>query len=103
MYFNCNGAPSLYGKGNVLRECNWANISPMCALGYPPSTYTQNAKECMNRVIKSKSKRAYMETNNMAEWTMFRKLRKEVKRQRKIEILSINQKLAGTMSTVKQY
>jgi transposase-like protein len=40
-------------KAEVLRESCRADIRSMCGLGFPPKVYTQNANECMNRLIKN--------------------------------------------------
>jgi hypothetical protein len=43
----------LKSKANIIRESSRSNIRSMCGLGYPPTLYTQNANECMNRIIKA--------------------------------------------------
>ena len=43
----------LKDKAGVLRESCRADIRSMCGLGFPPSVYTQNANESMNRLIKN--------------------------------------------------
>ena len=40
-------------KVKIIRESARSDIRSMCGLGYPPTLYTQNANECMNRIIKA--------------------------------------------------
>ena len=43
----------LKSKAKTIRETARSDIRSMCGLGYPPTLYTQNTNECMNRIIKS--------------------------------------------------
>ena len=43
----------LKSKANIIRESARSDIRSMCGLGYPPTLYTQNANECMYRIIKA--------------------------------------------------
>ena len=42
-----------YFLKDVIRNCCTADIRSMCGLGLPPKLYTQNASECMNRLVKA--------------------------------------------------
>lgn len=49
----------LKGKADVIRNCCTADIRSMCGLGFPPKVYTQNASECMNRLVKAEDDSKY--------------------------------------------
>lgn len=46
-------------KADVIRNCCTADIRSMCGLGFPPKVYTQNASECMNRLVKTEDDSKY--------------------------------------------
>ncbi|CAB3994354.1 Hypothetical predicted protein [Paramuricea clavata] len=43
----------LKSKAKIIRESARSDIRSMCGFGYPSTLYTQNANECMNRIIKA--------------------------------------------------
>jgi hypothetical protein len=52
-------------KADVIREAARADIRSVCGLGYPPKVYTQNANECMNRLIKAQENSSYSKKESL--------------------------------------
>ena len=46
----------LAGPANTIKDSMRADIRSMCGLGFPPTTYTQNDSECLNRYVKENAK-----------------------------------------------
>lgn len=44
------------GPADVIKDSTRADIRSMCSLGFPPTTYSQNASECLNRYVKENAK-----------------------------------------------
>ena len=44
-----------------------ADIRSMCGLGFPPTTYSQNASECLNRYVKENAKGSEDVTSSLVE------------------------------------
>ena len=40
------------GPADVIKDSMRADIRSMCGLGFPPTTYSQNGSECLNRYVK---------------------------------------------------
>ena len=78
----------LKSKAEVIRECGRSDVRSMCGLGYPPTVYTQNANECMNRIIKAdqdpKSSKQHTTLLPYIE-----KIRSEIKRQHEEQFLGV--------------
>lgn len=78
----------LGGKSDVLRESCRADIRSMCGLGYPPRVYTQNANECMNRLIKQTKPTQYgKKSRTLMEYV--ENIESEVKRQQEEQFLAV--------------
>ncbi|CAB4029271.1 Hypothetical predicted protein [Paramuricea clavata] len=78
----------LDGRSDVLRESCRADIRSMCGLGYPPRVYTQNANECMNRVIKQTKPTQYGK-KSLTFLEYVEKIESEVKRQQEEQFLAV--------------
>ena len=78
----------LKSKAKVIRECARSDVRSMCGLGYPPTTYTQNANECMNRIIKADQDPTSSKQQN-ALLPYIEKIRSEVKRQHDEQFLAV--------------
>jgi hypothetical protein len=52
-------------KADVIREAARADIRSVCGLGYLPKVYTQNANECMNRLIKAQENSSYSKKESL--------------------------------------
>ena len=78
----------LNGRSDVLRESCRADIRSICGLGCPPRLYTQNANECMNRVIKqTKSSQYGRKSLTLLEYV--EKIKSEVNRQHEEQFLAV--------------
>ena len=78
----------LNGRSDVLRESCRADIRSICGLGCPPRLYTQNANECMNRVIKqTKSTQYGKKSLTLLEYV--EKIKSEVNRQHEEQFLAV--------------
>ena len=75
-------------KAEVIRECARSDVQSMCGLGYPPTEYTQNANECMNRVIKA-DQGPTCSKQQTALLPYIEKIRSEVKRQHDEQFLAV--------------
>ena len=70
----------LKAKANVIRETARSDIRSMCGLGYPPTVYTQNANEWMNRLIKAEEDPKFSK-KQVALLLYIERIRAEIKRQ----------------------
>ena len=75
-------------KADVIRETARADIRSVCGLGYPPKAYTQNANECMNRLIKADETPSYSK-KEAALLPYIEKIRREIVRQQEDQFLSL--------------
>ena len=75
-------------KADVIRETARADIRSVCGLGYPPKAYTQNANECMNRLIKADETPSYSK-KEAALLPYIEKIRREIVRQQEDQFLSV--------------
>ena len=75
-------------KTDVIRNCCTADIRSMCGLGFPPKLYTQNASECMNRLVKAEedSKFGKKAARLLAA---IERIRTEIKRQNDEQFLAV--------------
>jgi hypothetical protein len=75
-------------KADVIRETATADIRSVCGLGYPPKAYTQNANECMNRLIKAQETSSFSK-KEAALLPFIGRIRREIVRQQEDQFLSI--------------
>lgn len=78
----------LGARSDVLRKSCRADIRSMCGLGYPPRIYTQNANECMTRLIKHKKPTHYGE-NALTLMEYVERIKSEVRRQQDEQFLAV--------------
>ena len=52
---------------DVIEDSMRADIRSMCGLGFPPTTYSQNASECLNRYVKENAKCSEDVTSSLVE------------------------------------
>ena len=78
----------LKSKAEVIRECGRSDVRSMCGLGYPPTVYTQNANECMNRIIKA-DQDPKSSKQHTALLPYIEKIRSEIKRQHEEQFLAV--------------
>ena len=75
-------------KADVIRNCCTADICSMCGLGFPPQVYTQNASECMNRLVKADENSKF--TKKAAGLpASIERIRSEIKRQNDEQFLAV--------------
>ena len=75
-------------KADVIRNCCTADIRSMCGLGFPPKVYTQNASECMNRLVKADENSKF--TKKAAGLpASIERIRSEIKRQNDEQFLAV--------------
>ena len=55
------------GLADVIKDSMRADIRSMCGLGFPPTTYSQNAIECLNRYVKENAKSSEDVTSSLVE------------------------------------
>ena len=55
------------GPADVIKDSMRADIRSMCGLGFPPTTYSQNASECLNRYVKENAKGSEDVTSPLVE------------------------------------
>ena len=67
-------------KADVIRKTATADIRSVCGLGYPPKAYTQNANECMNRLIKAQETSSFSK-KEAALLPYIERIRREIVRQ----------------------
>ena len=75
-------------KAEVIREAGRANVRSVCGLGYPPKVYTQNANECMNRLIKAEENSSYSKKESSL-LPYVERVRNEIKRQQDEQFLAV--------------
>lgn len=75
-------------KADVIREAARADVRSVCGLGYPPKVYTQNANECMNRVIKAEENSSYSK-KEVSLLPYVERIRNEIKRQQNEQFLAV--------------
>ena len=64
----CNFLPYFVkGLADVMKDSMRADIRSMCGLGFPPTTYSQNASECLNRYVKENAKGSEDVTSSLVE------------------------------------
>ncbi len=78
----------LDGRSDVLRESCRADVRSICGLGCPPRMYTQNANECMNRVIKQTKPTQYGK-KSLTLMEYVEKIKSEVNRQHEEQFLAV--------------
>ena len=72
-------------KADVIRE---TAIRSVCGLGYTPKVYTQNANECMNRLIKAEDNSNYSKKESSL-LPYVERLRSEIRRQQDEQFLAV--------------
>ncbi|CAB3977443.1 Hypothetical predicted protein [Paramuricea clavata] len=77
-----------YFLKDVIREAARADVRSVCGLGYPPKVYTQNANECMNRVIKAEENSSYSK-KEVSLLPYVERIRNEIKRQQNEQFLAV--------------
>ena len=75
-------------KVDVIRNCCTADIRSMCGLGFPPKLYTQNASECMNRLVKAEEDSQFGKKAARLPAAIER-IRTEIKRQNDEQFLAV--------------
>ena len=75
-------------KADVIRETAKADIRSVCGLGYTPKVYTQNASECMNRLIKAEDNSNYCK-KEPSLLPYVERLRSEIRRQQDEQFLAV--------------
>ena len=75
-------------KAVVIRETAKADIRSVCGLGYPPKVYTQNANECMNRLIKAEDNSNYFKKKKSL-LPYIERIRSEIQRQQNEQFLAV--------------
>ena len=70
------------GPADVIKDSMRADIRSMCGLGFPPTTYSQNASECLNRYVKENAKGSEDVTSPLVE--VLKNISSVVKRQIKM-------------------
>ena len=75
-------------KAEVIRESATADIRSMCGLGFPPKVYTQNASECMNRLVKAEEDSKFAKKAD-GLLPSIERIRAEVKRQNEEQFLAV--------------
>lgn len=75
-------------SAHVLRETARSDIRSMCGLGFPPKTYTQNANECMNRLIKAEQDSKFSK-KEIALTSYVERIRAEIQRQQDEQFLAV--------------
>lgn len=75
-------------KADVIRNCCTADIRSMCGLGFPPKVYTQNASECMNRLVKAEDDSKYGKKATGLPPAIER-IRTEIRRQHQEQFLAV--------------
>ena len=72
----------------MIRESAKADIRSVCGLGYPPKVYTQNANECMNRLVKAEDNYNYSkEEKSLLPY--IKRIRNEINRQQSEQFLAV--------------
>ena len=75
-------------KAEIIRESATADIRSMCGLGFPPKVYTQNASECMNRLVKAEEDSKFAKKAD-GLLSAIERIRTEVKRQKEEQFLAV--------------
>ena len=75
-------------KADVIRETARSDIRSMCGLGFPPKVYTQNANECLNRLIKAEQNSAFSK-KEAALSSYVERIRTEIDRQQNEQFLAV--------------
>ena len=75
-------------KADVIRDTARADIRSMCGLGYPTKAYTQNANECMSRLIKAQETSSFSR-KEAALLPYIERIRREIVRQQEDQFLSV--------------
>ena len=75
-------------KAEIIRESATADIRSMCGLGFPPKVYTQNASECMNRLVKAEEDSKFAKKAG-GLLSAIEQIRTEVKRQNEEQFLAV--------------
>lgn len=75
-------------KADVIRETARADIRSVCGLGYPPKVYTQNANECMNRLVKAEDSSNYSKKESSL-LPYVERIRSEIQRQQDEQFLGV--------------
>ena len=75
-------------KADVIRNCCTADIRSMCGLGFPPKVYTQNASECMNRLVKAEDDSKYGK-KAIGLPLAIERIRTEIRRQHEEQFLAV--------------
>ena len=75
-------------KADVIRETATADIRSVCGLGYPPKVYTQNANECMNRLIKAEDNSNYFKKEKSL-LPYIERIKSEIQRQQNEQFLAV--------------
>ena len=75
-------------KADVIRETAKADVRSVCGLGYPPKVYTQNANECMNRLIKAEDNSNYSKKESSL-LPYVERIRSEIQRQQDEQFLAV--------------
>ena len=77
----------LKSKAKIIRETARSDIRSMCGLGDPPTLYTQNANECINRVIKAEQDPKSSKQTALLPY--IERIRTEVTRQHEEQFLAV--------------
>ena len=87
------------GPADVIKDSMRADIRSMCGLGFPPTTYSQNASECLNRYVKENAKGSEDVTSPLVE--VLKNISSVVKRQFDEQFLAVIGK--GTYRPAKRF
>ena len=77
----------LSGPAYAIKDCMRADMRSMCGLGSPPTTYTQNASECVNRYVKENAKGSKDVTRSLVD--AVKNIESVVKRQFEKQFLAV--------------
>lgn len=72
----------------IIRESATVDIHSMCGLGFPPKVFTQNASECMNRLVKAEEDSKFAKKADEL-LPAIERIRTEVKRQNEEQFLAV--------------
>ena len=75
-------------KADVIRNCCTADIRSVYGLGFPPKVYTQNASECINRLVKAEDVSKYGK-KAIGLPLAIERIRTEIRRQHKQQFLAV--------------